>query len=81
LALLLAALVAGCSGEGLPSLSLPTSHRAQSASLPGGMTADTPGNPFSEARPPSAVARIANLSLGEVLKTGELGCARPPTRR
>ena len=78
LALLLAALVAGCSGEGLPSLSLPTSQAtapASTASLPGGTTADTPGyNPFSEA-PPAAVGRrevIANPSLGEVLKTGEL---------
>ena len=78
LALLLAALVAGCSGEGLPSLSLPTSQAtapASTASLPGGTTADTPGyNPFSEA-PPAAVGRrevIANPSLDEVLKAGEL---------
>jgi len=70
--------VAGCSGEGLPSLGLPTSEAAapaSTASLPGGTTADTPGyNPFSEA-PPAAVGRrevIANPSLGEVLKAGEL---------
>src|SRR5512134_4017532 len=77
---MLAALVAGCSGEGLPSLSLPTTQATAPAStgtaaLPGGTTTDTPGyNPFSEA-PPAAVGRrevIANPSLGEVLKAGEL---------
>lgn len=76
--LAVATLVAGCSGEGLPSLSLPTAEAttpASTASLQGGTTADAPGyNPFSEA-PPAAVGRrevIANPSLDEVLKPGEL---------
>jgi protein-disulfide isomerase len=73
-----AALAAGCTGEGLPSLNFPTvqsSAPESTASLQGGATTDTPGyNPFSET-PPAAVGRrevIANPSLAEVLKPGEL---------
>ncbi len=76
---MLAALVAGCTSEGLPSLGgRPTPEPAApttTAALQSGATADAPGyNPFSEA-PPAAVGRrevIANPSLAEVLKPGEL---------
>lgn len=78
LSLVVAALAAGCTGEGLPSLNLPTAEAtapASTASLQAGTTADAAGyNPFSEA-PPAAVGRrevIANPSLEEVLKPGEL---------
>ena len=77
--MVLAALLAGCTGEGLPSLgNLPTLEPAAptaTAAPQGGATADAPGyNPFSET-PPAAVGRrevIANPSLAEVLQPGEL---------
>jgi protein-disulfide isomerase len=78
-ALVLAAALAGCTGEGLPALgNLPTIEQpaaATTASLQEGATADTPGyNPFSE-HPPSAIGRrevIANPSVAEIMQPGAL---------
>jgi protein-disulfide isomerase len=69
LGLLIAALVAGCSGD-VPLLSEPPS-----ALEPGGATADRPGfDPFQQTAPGPAPSRqvLNDPTLADILKTGEL---------
>jgi protein-disulfide isomerase len=75
MAVVLAAALAGCTGEG-PSLgNLAVGEPATTAALPGGATADaTAYNPFSD-QPVTAIAArevIANPTIADIMQPGEL---------
>jgi protein-disulfide isomerase len=74
-ALLLAALIAGCSGE-MPRLDEAASATGATAALPiGGATADSGGfDPFQQSLPGGAPSRVVlqNPSLAEIMQSGDL---------
>jgi protein-disulfide isomerase len=74
-AFVVAAALAGCTGEGPTLGSLATGEPATTAALQAGTSPDVPGyNPFNE-QPASAVGRrevIENPSIAEIMQPGEL---------